>query len=221
MNSVLSLFPFLMKTHRRTTLMLTQTGWVSRFTVLWVTGRQPVTLCWTSPDTPDCPERNTQYLLSFGHETTSCVGKESSVSVCSDSKGGSVSVPMCHFFLLYHSIPTVMYHLTVPWHIGSCMFVRVCVSTHGRGYVGQEGFSLLASCPHLLHCHHVCCVDVTTTPASLLSLLPQRHCENTSPPWFPDVGHTQFTGRQPIRSPFPYANDTHKHGSQTWLTVTF
>ncbi len=63
------------------------------------------------------------------------------------------------------------------------------------------------SCPHLLHCHRVCCVDVTTTPPT-----PTPLWEHLTP-LIPRHGHTQSTGWQPIKTPAPYANDT-----QHWLT---
>lgn len=70
----------------------------------------------------------------------------------------------------------------------------------------------LGSCPHLLHCHHACCVDVTTTPASLLSLyspFPPNATVRTPHPldsqrWTHPV-HELTTNQKP----FLYANDTH------------
>ncbi len=54
-------------------------------------------------------------------------------------------------------------------YIGTCMCACVYLHTWRRVYVGQKGLCRLASCPHLLHCHHVCCVNVTTPPPSPLN----------------------------------------------------
>lgn len=58
-------------------------------------------------------------------------------------------VLVCTFQLLY-SIDIII-----------CVYVPAWGGGHkwyGNGY-------RLTSCPHLLHCHHVCCADVTTAPA--------------------------------------------------------
>lgn len=196
--------------------MVTQTGWVSRLTVLWVTGQQPVTLCWTSPGTTYCSLRNfIETHNVYCHEPMRphhvLANSHQSLPVSSFGESVCMSMYMCTFFLLYCSIPFVMYCLTVHMHIYWYLYVCVCVGETRRSVqVGQSGLCRLASCPHLLHCHHVCCVDVTTPPASLLSSPP-----HPTPLWehltplIPRRGHTQCADSQPIKlNHFPYANDS-------------
>lgn len=116
--------------HRHTPLTVTQTGWVSRSTVLWVTGQQPVTLYRTSPDTPYLSEvdGNTKYLLSWVYYTTSCVGKYSSLSACSNVRENVyrwMYVCTLYMYAHYYCIPILIYHLTVYL----CMLPPVCVHT--------------------------------------------------------------------------------------------
>lgn len=104
-----------------------------------------VTLCWTSPDTPYHSDRNNISTVIYPWYYI----------MCWHTAGG-----VQHYYFLYFSIVWVSFSCV---HVFTAT-VWFCVSTHTKGLCQR------ASSPHLLTCHHVCSVDVTTAPASLLSL---------------------------------------------------
>lgn len=100
---------------------------------------------------------------------------------------------MIYVYLYLHTysfIPVLIFHVIV--HVYTCVYHYLCVyvcvyylHTCRKVHVGQ--IRRLEPCPHLFHGHHVCCVDVTTLLCLPPLLIPKCHCENTSPPWFPDM----------------------------------
>lgn len=100
----------------------------------------------------------------------------------------------CTLVLQY--ILVLMFHVTVHMRILLPLCVHVCVYPHmcRKGHVGQTFW--LAPCPHLFHCHHVCCVDVPTPS----SLHPQMPLWEQLTPLIPRHGHTQYTDSNPIKS---------------------
>lgn len=131
---------------------------------------QPATLGSTSPDTPYRSDWNTQYLLSFTRETTSCVGQQSSATAC----------PMSMCSCTFHSsstarIPLVTHHLTV--YVCLLLFIAVLRCR-------------LASCPRLLRCHHVCLCGCHNNPCLPPFLAPPTPLWEHLTPLIPRRGDT-------------------------------
>lgn len=180
-------FCFFSSVWGHTCLMVTQTGWVSQFTAHWVSGES---------NQPLSAQQVQTHLIAL-----------------TETHNIYCHLPVRLHYVLANS------HRRLPalWacaHVPSTPLPLPCSSGHAS--LNSICVCFVVYCCVALHHAPACftattcvCVDVTTTPASLLSSLPQRHCENTSPPWFPDVGtHPVHRLAANRITRVPYANDT-------------
>ena len=163
---------------------------------------QPATLGSTSPDTPYRSDWNTQYLLSYTCETTSCVGQQSSASACCTSVCSCTLCSSCTAVFLWSRIIklcTCVYCCLLLYCVVSPCIVPPLASLPPRVFVWMSQQPLPPSFP--------CSPNATVrTPHPL-----------DSQTW--DTPSSQ--ARKPITSRAYRMQMALSVGSRTWLTVTF
>lgn len=182
-----------MKTHPHSHLMVTRTGWVSRF----LSNRTA---------TSHSRLNKSRHTLSLWLKHTISIVIwdyimcwQRVITACKNQVWGGGKYE-------YTCFPTVLqYSHCYSYTCVYCHSMCVCVSTHiGQGTWDNKG---CVDLHHALTCFTatMCVVWMSQQPLPPSSPYtpPQRHCENTSPPWFPDVDTPNAQTDNQSNDPFP------------------